>query len=97
MKVVFDTSILVLSLNPNAKPPSTPEPKLPAHGDFSPFVWQKLNDLDGRFAEFCEKYGRVEATIEANNRAIDKLDARLDSFVEKLDAKIEARLQSIGR
>jgi hypothetical protein len=58
-------------------PPLTPEPNLPAQGDFSPFVWQKLNDLDGRFADFCEKYGRVDARLQSIDERLKETESKL--------------------
>ena len=77
-------------------PPSAPEPSPSTQNDFSPFVWQKLNDLDRRFADFCEKYGRSEAAIEANTHAIEKLDAKLDSSIEKLDVKLDHVVEKLS-
>ena len=58
-------------------PPSTPEPNPSTHGDFSYFVWQKLNYLDGRFADFCEKYGRVEARLQSVDERLKETESRL--------------------
>jgi hypothetical protein len=70
-------------------PPSTPEPNPPAHNDFLPFVWQKLNDLDGRFADFCEKYGQVDARMESIDKRVESISEMLKETESKLSERIK--------
>jgi hypothetical protein len=69
-------------------PPSTPEPSSLARNDFLPFVWQKLNDLDGHFADFCEKYGRVDARMESIDERLKETESRLSERIKEMESSL---------
>lgn len=61
-------------------PSSVPEPRMPMHADYSQFVWQKLNDLDKRFIDFSEKYGRVEEKLTAIDKRLEKSEGKISDL-----------------
>lgn len=49
-------------------------------GDYSVFVWQKLNSLDDRLAKLCENFGRVETKLDALDHRAEKLEGKVSKL-----------------
>jgi len=67
-----------------------------AIGDCLHFIWQKLNDLDTRFADFQEKSGRVNAHLASVDAHLASVDERLTSIDRRLE-KTEETLSKVEK
>ena len=59
------------------QPPQTPPPGAAGGGDYSPFVWKQLGDIQ-------QAMGRMEATLNQVQRAQERADEKTDKIEEKL-------------
>lgn len=59
------------------QPPQTPPPGAAGGGDYSPFVWKQLGDIQ-------QSIGRIEATLSQIQRTQEKADEKVDKLEEKL-------------
>ena len=57
-------------------------------GDFTEFVWGKLNDIDGHLKDLAEKYGRLDEKLTGVSASIEAKTAPVQKAVEKLEGKV---------
>lgn len=59
------------------QPPQTPPPVNGGGGDYSPFVWKQLADIQ-------QGMGRLEASLSQIQRAQEKVDEKMDKLEDRL-------------
>lgn len=57
-------------------------------GDFTEFVWGKLNDIDGHLTDLAEKYGRLDEKLSGVSVSIGAKTEPIQKAVEKLEGKV---------